>query len=229
MSSHIILAAANAPMAKFFETQGFDSLYVNQESVANQLLATTDEPLAVTEYVQYLKCLRATTTVRMLADAAIGSDPISTTINRVSHCGMDTIVISDDDENHRALTLADFSNHIQAASSCIASLSSSLMLNLGHLEQYGYQGLSERIKLTKNTNVTAIVVSHVTPDDLGGLAPLLAENHQIGLALDHPDFSYGMVQAMMPAFILDTYHPSLAAKQSVQNAGNSVIAKLFMG
>lgn len=233
MTSSIILATANAPMAKYFESQGFDSLYLDQNSVAAQLLGpNTDEALSLPEYAQYLKCMRTTTDVKLLAEAAptfTDATSIANTAATLADNGADTIIINDFDAEGHPYTTLNFNKLLKQVSKRLAGTDIELMINLSGFETYGLKGIQERIKIARTANIDAITLSQLNIKALTAVAPLLAKSTDIGLCIDNNQLNFGTAQSLEPAFILDTYHPMIASNQWIQKTGESVITRIYMG
>lgn len=233
MTSHIILATSNAPMAEYFESQGFDTLYLGQRSVAAQLLGTgSDKVLSLPEYAQYLKCMRTTTDVKLLAEASYDlteADSIADMVSMLAECGANKVLIDDSDRNGHPLTLANLSRTLDDVMQRVAGKGTGIILNLCHYDDYGTAGIAERVALAHKAQIDSIALSRLTTSTLSSLTPLLKENSDIGLTLDTKDLNFSLIQALKPAFVLDTYHPQEASNQWVQKTGASVITKLFMG
>lgn len=233
MTSSIILATANAPMAKYFESQGFDALYLDQNSVAAQLLGpNADEALSLPEYAQYLKCMRTTTDVKLLAEASpdfTWTDSIADTAETLAENGADTIIINDFDAEGHPYTTLNFTKTLEQASKRLAGYDVELMINLSGITTYGLKGIQERIKIARTANVDGIILSQLNIKALTSIAPLIASSTDIGLCIDNNQLNFGTAQSMEPAFILDTYHPMIASNQWIQKTGESVITRIYMG
>lgn len=238
MTTSIIPAAANAPMLKYFESQGFNELYIDKDSVANQLMGEeADRVLDLADYAQYLRCMRNATRARLLADTSFGGDNLTnwaTTADELVRCGADTILISDYQSktaNYQPNLLSDkdFKVKIQTMKAELADTHTNAIVNLGGFSAYGLAGLTDRIKIAHGQGIAKVSISNVTAKDLSIIGAIMTPNQEIGLAIDNPKMTFGSAQQVNPAFVLDTYHPKKATQQWVQKAGPSVVLRLYMG
>lgn len=225
MTTSIIPAAANAPMLKYFESQGFNELYIDKDSVENQLMGgDTNRVLSLSDYAQYLRCMRNSTSAHLLADTA----------DELVRCGANTILISDYQSkttSHQPNLLSDedFEAKIRTMKTELTDTNTNAIVNLGGFSVYGLEGLTTRIDIARSQNIAKISISNVTAKDLSIIGAIMEPNQEIGLAIDNPKMTFGSAQQINPAFVLDTYHPKKATQQWVQKAGPSVVLRLYMG
>lgn len=238
MTTSIIPAAANAPMLKYFESQGFNELYIDKDSVENQLLGgDTNRVLALSDYAHYLQCMRNATSAHLLADTSFGGDDAANwadTADQLVRCGANTILISDyqsKTSNHQPNLLLDedFEAKIRTMKAELTDTNTDAMVNLGGFSTYGIDGLKKRNQIARSENIAKISISNVAAKDLSIIGAIMKPNQEIGLAIDNPKMTFGSAQQVNPAFVLDTYHPKKATQQWVQKAGPSVVLRLYMG
>ncbi len=238
MTTSIIPAAANAPMLKYFESQGFNELYIDKDSVENQLMGgETNRVLSLSDYAHYLHCMRMTTSAHLLADTSFGGDDAinwAETADKLVRYGANTILISDYQSKTATyqpnlLTDEDFEAKLQTMKAELTDTNTTAMANLGGFSTYGLDGLKSRIEIAHAQNISKISISNVTAQDLSIIGAIMTPNQEIGLAIDNPKMTFGSAQQVNPAFVLDTYHPKKATQQWVQKAGPSVVLRLYMG
>lgn len=235
MTTHIIPAAANAPMLKYFESQVFNELYIDQESVANQLFgANSHQRLGLGIYADYLRCLRMTTQADLFADTSFGQpDSIASTASRLAQAGANNLLISDSTNSSKQSTpilLSEdaYTEKLAAAQTALAETNTTAIANLTGFSEYGLAGLQSRIEAAHSAGITKIVISNISSKDISIIGAIMVPNQEIGLALDNAKMTFGNTQRISPAFILDTYHPKQAAQKCTQATGSSYVLQLYM-
>lgn len=210
-STRIIPVAADAILLHQLERTTNTSVFVSARLLARQFTGQDNEGLlCLSEYANFLRNLRLTTSAELLADGQSGFGNALNTYYmacELARSGADRLVLNDQSFPAHSLTpqqpvsLLNFAGKLKAAQDGLKEKSTGLVVKLDGIQYYGISGIKERIKIAKKLGIASIIIGHLNTELFLELENKVSLTN-IGLAQDNELISIAELEQAVPAFII---------------------------
>lgn len=222
MLKGIIPAVGTADLIKSLSNEE-RTYFLSGRLVANALLGSDNEGLlALSEYSQVLRDVKIETDQPIIADAQSGfGNPLSmwNAAIELDRSGADYLMMNDQKWPSHSETIsgsdddASLLGKIKAAIDGSSDSGVKVIVKLEGIDNYGYDGLCQRIKLALKAGAEAVVVARINKNQMQKLSEEDFYKN-IGVELDDKKISLIEAQALQPTFIIPVTTTLNAIKNS---------------
>ncbi|GAJ25684.1 methylisocitrate lyase [Liquorilactobacillus sucicola DSM 21376 = JCM 15457] len=221
----IIPAAVDAIKLQELEKVPSKTVFISARLLARQFLGQDNEGLlCLSEYANFLRYLRLTTSLSLLADGQSGfGNALNTyyTAGELARSGADQMILNDQTfpahsrQAQPPVSILDFVGKLKAAQDGLKTSSTELIVKLDGIQYYGIAGIEERLKIAAKLEAQAVVIGHLSPNLFLKLQNKISLKN-IGLAQDNSLIPKTELAQAQPAFVI-------ATNEAIENQKNEAM------